>query len=114
RRLSSKRNLRPALSQPGCKEQAIEVYSRLWLSGRLISIFVRSCQRHARIWKCFKQSVRNYHPWSVSLGGFGECLARYENQVSINKDVVDAWGIPALHIDMEFGDNERALVDDMG
>ena len=62
----------------------------------------------------FKQSVRNYHPWSVSLGGFGECLARYENQVSINKDVVDAWGIPALHIDMEFGHNERALVDDMG
>ena len=54
------------------------------------------------------------HPWSVSLGGFGECLARHENQVSINKDVVDAWGIPALHIDMSFGDNERDLVNDMG
>jgi glucoside 3-dehydrogenase (cytochrome c) catalytic subunit len=62
----------------------------------------------------FKESVRSRHPWSVSLGGFGECLARHENHVRINKDVVDAWGIPALHIDMTFGDNERELVNDMG
>ena len=62
----------------------------------------------------YKKSVRSRHPWNVSLGGFGECLARHENHVRINKDVVDAWGIPALHIDMAFGDNERELVNDMG
>ena len=62
----------------------------------------------------FKKSVRGRHPWTVNLGGFGECLARHENHVRINKDVVDAWGIPALHIDMAFGDNERELVNDMG
>lgn len=62
----------------------------------------------------FKQQVRGTHPWGISLGGFGECLARFENQVSINKDVVDAWGIPVVHIDMAFGDNERAMVRDMG
>ena len=62
----------------------------------------------------FKRSVRSRHPWSVSLGGFGECLARHENHVRINKDVVDAWGIPVLHIDMSFGDNESELVNDMG
>jgi choline dehydrogenase-like flavoprotein len=61
-----------------------------------------------------KKKTREHHPWSISLGGFGECLARYENHVRINRDVVDAWGIPVLHIDMEFGENERAMVADMG
>ena len=61
-----------------------------------------------------KRRAREFHPWYISLGGFGECLARFENRVSINRDVVDAWGIPALHIDMQFGDNERNMVYDMG
>ncbi len=62
----------------------------------------------------FKQAVRSDHPWSVNLSGYGECLARYENQVSLNKDVVDAWGIPVLHIDMAWSDNEHEMVKDMG
>lgn len=61
-----------------------------------------------------KKKTREWHPWNISLGGFGECLARYENHVRINRDVVDAWGIPVLHIDMQFSDNERAMVSDMG
>jgi len=64
--------------------------------------------------KKFKQDVREDHPWGISLGGFGESLAKFENHVSINKDVVDAWGIPVAHIECEFGDNERAMVKDMG
>src|SRR4029079_684943 len=43
-----------------------------------------------------------------------ECLARSENNVRLNKDVVDAWGIPVLHIEATFGENERAMVRDMG
>ncbi len=61
-----------------------------------------------------KRRIREWHPWGINLGGFGECLARYENHVRINRDVVDAWGIPVLHIEMEFGDNERNMVYDMG
>ncbi|MGI8566499.1 MAG: GMC oxidoreductase [Pyrinomonadaceae bacterium] len=64
--------------------------------------------------KKLKQEVREDHPWGISLGGFGESLAKFENHVSINKDVVDAWGIPVAHIECEFGDNERAMVKDMG
>lgn len=60
----------------------------------------------------FKKSVRERHPWSIGLGAFAECLPRRDNHVRINKDVVDAWGIPVLHIEMEYGDNERKLVDD--
>jgi len=61
-----------------------------------------------------KKAVREYHPWGIGLGGFGECLARRENHVRLDKDVVDAWGIPVLHIEASFGDNEREMVKDMG
>jgi choline dehydrogenase-like flavoprotein len=40
-------------------------------------------------------------------------LPRWENQVSLDKEKVDAWGIPILHIDCEHGDNERAMVKDI-
>jgi len=62
----------------------------------------------------FKDAVRSDYPWGVSLSGYGECLARYENKVSINKDVMDKWGIPALHIEMAWSDNEHEMVKDMG
>lgn len=62
----------------------------------------------------FKKQTRERHPWYISLGGFGESLARFENHVRLNRDVVDAWGIPVLHIDMAYGDNERKMVYDMG
>ncbi len=61
----------------------------------------------------FKEAVRGDHPWNVNLSGYGECLARYENQVSLNRDVVDAWGIPVLHIDMAWSENEHEIVKDM-
>lgn len=76
----------------------------LWQHGKTINGFGAE----------FKRSVRGAHPWGVSLSGYGECLARYENHVRIDKDVVDAWGIPALHIDMAWSDNEHQMVRDMG
>jgi choline dehydrogenase-like flavoprotein len=36
-------------------------------------------------------------------------LARYENCVSIDKNVVDAYGIPVLRIDCKYGDNEQKM-----
>jgi len=62
----------------------------------------------------FKRAVREYYPWGINLSGYGECLARYDNHVRINKDVVDAWGIPVLHIEMTWSDNEHEMVKDMG
>ncbi len=42
----------------------------------------------------------------------GEVLPRYENHVSIDKDVKDAWGIPALRISQKYADNEHAMAKD--
>ncbi|HLY60633.1 MAG TPA: GMC family oxidoreductase [Terriglobia bacterium] len=49
----------------------------------------------------------------IGLGGFGECLARWDNYVEINPNKVDAFGIPVLNIHMTYGDNEMAMVKDM-
>ncbi|PYV41147.1 MAG: GMC family oxidoreductase [Acidobacteria bacterium] len=50
---------------------------------------------------------------TVGIGGFGECLPRWDNYVQIDPNVVDVYGIPVLHIHMTFGENERAIVNDM-
>ncbi len=50
---------------------------------------------------------------TLRLGGFGECLPRYENHVAIDKGVVDTYGIPVLRIQMTWSENEHAMIDDM-
>jgi choline dehydrogenase-like flavoprotein len=50
---------------------------------------------------------------ALNLGGFGECLARRENFVEIDRDVVDVFGIPVLRINMGWTENERAMIADM-
>ncbi|MDF5727078.1 MAG: GMC family oxidoreductase [Rhizonema sp. PD38] len=40
---------------------------------------------------------------------FGEMLPRFENQVTINKDLKDAWGIPVPHIECSHSENEREM-----
>jgi len=52
--------------------------------------------------------------YAISLGAFGESLARWDNYCEIDRDLKDAWGIPALRISMTHGDNEAALMEDAG
>ena len=60
----------------------------------------------------FKDEVRAWHPAMVRMSAFGEVLSRRENHVSIDPNLKDAWGIPALKIDIEHSDNERELTRD--
>ena len=50
---------------------------------------------------------------TIALGGFGECLARWDNYVEIDRSVNDIYGIPVLRINMTWSDNEHAMIDDM-
>jgi choline dehydrogenase-like flavoprotein len=50
---------------------------------------------------------------SMGLAGFGECLPYYENYVEIDPNIVDAFGIPVLRVNMEFRDNEKKMIPDM-
>jgi choline dehydrogenase-like flavoprotein len=63
--------------------------------------------------KAWKQSVRERAGAFISMGGFGEVLARYENSVSLDPTMKDAWGIPVLRFNYRFGDNERKMAADM-
>ncbi len=61
----------------------------------------------------FKEAVKNTPPWYIGMTGFGECLAYEDNFCRIDDTRVDNWGIPVLHIDATFRDNERAMYQDM-
>ncbi|MBI3210420.1 MAG: GMC family oxidoreductase [Candidatus Solibacter usitatus] len=56
----------------------------------------------------YKDAVRNGF-WSIGITLWGECLARKENRVELERNRVDAWGIPVLKINAEYGDNEKKL-----
>jgi choline dehydrogenase-like flavoprotein len=60
----------------------------------------------------FKSALRE-PVTSVGIAGFGECLPRFENYVEIDKHVNDTFGIPVLHIHMKYGENEKAMIQDM-
>lgn len=42
----------------------------------------------------------------------GDVLPRYDNRVTINPDVTDEWGIPVLHVDCRYTDNEFNMAQD--
>jgi choline dehydrogenase-like flavoprotein len=63
--------------------------------------------------KAFKQQVRDKSGAYIEMGGFGEVLARYENQVDLDPVRKDAWGIPVLRFNYKFGDNEKKMCEDM-
>lgn len=61
----------------------------------------------------YKKAVKR-GTYNVSLGAFGESLARLDNFCEIDPNLKDAWGIPALRISMAHGRNEAAMMRDAG
>ena len=43
----------------------------------------------------------------------GEVLPRYNNQIQLSNEVVDAWGIPVPHIECAWSENEHLMLDHM-
>jgi choline dehydrogenase-like flavoprotein len=62
--------------------------------------------------QAYKEAVKNGQ-WTMNLVGFGECLPYKNNRCSINKDVTDVFGIPVLHFDIAWGENEKTMIRDM-
>jgi choline dehydrogenase-like flavoprotein len=59
-----------------------------------------------------QKKLDSYHGSVFATGIMGEVLARHENKVSIDQNVVDAWNIPVLHIDTKYTDNEFNMARD--
>ncbi len=60
-----------------------------------------------------KERLRTPGRWRMSLWGFGEMLPNYDNYITLDRHVRDAWGIPALRMHCTLTDNERAMRRDM-
>ena len=61
--------------------------------------------------KAYKEGVHQAR-WRASFGVWGECLARMDNFVEIDKTRQDSCGIPILKITATYGDNDKALYHD--
>ncbi|HEX5481991.1 MAG TPA: GMC family oxidoreductase [Terriglobia bacterium] len=61
----------------------------------------------------FKDDIKKNYATVISIGSFGEVLPRAENFVEIDPVVKDAWGIPVLRFNIEWGPNELAMAKDM-
>jgi choline dehydrogenase-like flavoprotein len=61
----------------------------------------------------FKENLTRPGPWAMSFGGFGEMLPNPNNRATLHPTLVDAWGIPTLHIECGWSDNELAIHRDM-
>ena len=61
----------------------------------------------------FKKAISAPGPWRFTFNGYGECLPDHNNYIELDKEKVDAWGIPVLKINCAWGANELALRKDM-
>jgi choline dehydrogenase-like flavoprotein len=69
--------------------------------------------REAGVGAEFKHSLRSPGPWGMSFGGFGECLPNHDNYMELDRDKKDAWGIPVPRINVQWRENELAVLKDM-
>lgn len=61
----------------------------------------------------YKNNIRSAGSWIFSLGGSGEMLPRYENQVSLHPTLKDKWGMPQLHIECELTENDWKMFENI-
>jgi choline dehydrogenase-like flavoprotein len=61
----------------------------------------------------FKNQLKVPGPWHLGMGGFGECLPNHNNYVEVDKEKLDAWGIPTLKIHCDWSENEHAMSKDI-
>ncbi len=61
----------------------------------------------------YKKNIRSAGTWIFSLGGSGEMLPRYENQVSLHPTLKDKWGMPQLHIECSLSENDWKMFENI-
>lgn len=61
----------------------------------------------------FKAQFTTPGPWSVWMGGWGECLPYYENKMVLDPSRRDKWGLPVIRIDFSFRENEEKMMSDI-
>ena len=60
-----------------------------------------------------KARLAELGPWSMDFWGYGEMLPQATNRATLHPTMVDAWGIPTLHIECRWSENDLAIHRDM-
>jgi len=60
----------------------------------------------------FKNQLAQPGGWRLNGHVSGEMLPNYDNTVSLHATKKDKWGIPQLHIETQWSDNDRAMMQD--
>jgi choline dehydrogenase-like flavoprotein len=61
----------------------------------------------------YKNAIKHAGAWTFGLHGSGEMLPRYENQISLHPTKKDKWGMPQVHIDCDYSDNDIKMREDI-
>jgi len=61
----------------------------------------------------WKDSLSEPGNWTAAIYAFGECLPDVKNHISLDETKKDKWGLPLLKVEMEYGENEKAMRGDM-
>ena len=61
----------------------------------------------------WRKRVREEIPYYFAMEAQGECLPREDNYVKLDPVKKDAWGIPVLHINASYGENDKAMAQAM-
>jgi choline dehydrogenase-like flavoprotein len=59
-----------------------------------------------------EKKLASYSGAGFNAGMMGEVLPRFENHVRINREQLDTWGIPVLHVETRYSENERNMHQD--
>ena len=60
-----------------------------------------------------KARIREAYGATLSLRGYGECLADYNNYFEVDPNNQDQYGIPQVRFHVAHGDNEKKMMEDM-
>ncbi|HTE00834.1 MAG TPA: GMC family oxidoreductase [Mucilaginibacter sp.] len=61
----------------------------------------------------FKDALSEPGKWVFGMAAFGETLPYHDNQITLDKNKKDKWGLPVLAIDAYIRDNEMKMRKDM-
>ncbi len=61
----------------------------------------------------WKDALSEPGNWQAAMYAYGECLPEHKNRVYLDETKKDKWGLPMISIEMEYGDNEKAMRSDM-
>ena len=50
--------------------------------------------------------------WNVNSHMMGETIPKESNQVTLDQEKVDEWGIPLLNIDVDYDENDEKMIQD--